>query len=406
VLWTDQPVLALYAQRYNARQSRYIVNVKYIDTPAARLIARSDAPPDMALASYLNSPMVIKRFTRLDFMLSSPSAAEPPSDEELDRRAFYAPLLALGLDGEKQRLLPVSFNLPLVVFKAGDAPTAMLYELDALRKASEAYNQYEQGTNNYISKGFSPLWGTGNDFLLVAAQLAGADFRQTLSGGTFSHRSRIEWNEARLDNAVAYLHSWVTANGGTQAEDEFIYKYFFNPPSVLLASGRIRFAYMASDAYFMLGEQAAVGLDYRYLAASGRTPAREDVALFGIVAGSRAKQACVDFARWLFTTTTQRELLEMLKATWASERSFGIAGGFSALKQVSEVAFPQYYNGLLGHTPPGNALAVSMPLPAMWKAVATGLVLPCLRAGVRGDATRPLRALVDDWQRQQRDTFN
>jgi hypothetical protein len=84
------------------------------------------------------------------------------------------------------------------------------------------------------------------------------------------------------------------------------------------------------------------------------------------------------------------------------ESSFGICGGFSALRVVTEQVFPQFYPDLLGHTPPEEFLSPANILPRNWISLKEQAVLPYLnersRSASRNDVN-PLERRVADWLR-------
>jgi len=106
VLWTDRPEFAIYAQYFNAVQDRYKVEVRFFDSPAQRLM-EEDGHPDIVVASWLNSAQVRPYFRRLDHLFGR---------DGLSRSSFYQRLLTLGTIDGRQFLLPVSYNIPAMVF--------------------------------------------------------------------------------------------------------------------------------------------------------------------------------------------------------------------------------------------------------------------------------------------------
>jgi hypothetical protein len=89
-----------------------------------------------------------------------------------------------------------------------------------------------------------------------------------------------------------------------------------------------------------------------------------------------------------------------------NETLFGIGGGFSAMRTVTEHIFPRYYPGLLGHMPPETALSPPNILPHNWMAIKRQVVLPYLHDRIRGEngdtAAADLDRRVADWFRINR----
>ena len=371
VLWTDRPETALYAQYYNAAQDVYKIEARFIESPAAQL-AESGEKPDIVIASFLNNAKAMSFFEDLRFLFSKST---------LNEDAFYPALLEMGRRGKRQVLLPVSFNLPAVVFapRSGVEPKSpFMLELDEIKEAALAYNR-KDSAGAWTRLGFSPLWDRESEFLFLAARLYGADFTEA--------DGALRWNDGALGQALAALASWLNeSTGSIQAEDDFIYKYFFDPPAKLLADERILFAYMKSSQYFTEAAADGAALDVRWLSREARIPVLEGCVSFGIRKNAAARTAAADFARWFFTDAAQDALLEKSRAVHLDDAIFGIAGGFSALRSVTEFVFPKYYQGLLGRAPPAASLAPFSTLPGDWSEIKSAVVLPYMRDKLRNES--------------------
>jgi hypothetical protein len=398
VLWTERPEFAIYAEVYNASRQRYTIEVRFVDN-AAEQLANPKNIPDIIIGNYLNSPAVKSSLDKIDYLFSK---------NLIDKDSFYPELLRLEAQDKYRYLIPVSFNMPAIFFKNDpEKPLAdnLIIDLDELKTLSAEYNRSERG--NWLRKGFSPIWGADDDFIFITARLFNADFvEEKLSPGRKGYA--LNWNNANLNNAIQYLNDWLMTNGGFQSEEDFIYKYFFNPEPKLIAEGRIRFAYKDSDDYFTMPEDAVnAGLDFRWLSRDGKLPVNEDALFFGIHKKSRAKNAASDFAVWFFNRETQEQLLRLSRDNHLNETVFGIAGGFSTLQIVNESVFPQYYNALQGHIPPPEYLSAAAALPPAWREMKRHVVIPyILENALSQDGTRhALRERLDDWQKLKQGTF-
>ena len=131
----------------------------------------------------------------------------------------------------------------------------------------------------------------------------------------------------------------------------------------------------------------------------------DDPVYIGIPRRARAKNAAETFLKWLYSEETQRSLLEEARRTRAMESSFGIAGGFSALRTVSEKFFPLYYPSLLGRMPPSSLLRVSPALPSAWPAMKDEAILPFLEEAAGAAAPTDLKAELERrllaWQKRR-----
>ena len=196
---------------------------------------------------------------------------------------------------------------------------------------------------------------------------------------------------------------------GINAKKGACFKYFFLPPVRLVQSGRILFTSIGSADLFALGEELRGALDFRWLAGDaeadgggGAIPVAENSTWYGICRRGRAYQAAAAFTRWFFRDDTQSFLLEETKRLRMGENTFGIAGGFSALRSVTEQVFPHFYPALLGHMPPAESLRAPDILPRNWMALKTRVILPWLREQIRADTPPVSRALeqqIANWTR-------
>jgi hypothetical protein len=379
VLGTDRPELASFVEQFNAQQPDLRVQLRFLDSPAEAL--RRDQEADLLIGTSLAGAGEVRALEPLEDLFRG---------NRLDREDFYAPLLAAGAPERRQVLLPLSFCLPAVVFlphNLGEAPPNLGIPLDFLRRIAGAYNQRVRDV--LVREGFSPLWDP--EFLLAAAELRGARFRQEPGG--------LQWNARALEDAIAYLRDWVQqTNGGVESEASFAAKYLYLPPGRLLDEKRIQFYLLRSCELMRVLDEQKEEADFRWLGGPDRILAGDQILFAGIPRSSRRKAQAKAFLLWLFQSDTQTRLLEIGRRQRLGV--FGIAGGFSGLKSVNELAFPQYYPRLIGRIPPEELLQVSGPLPEAWPEMKAQVLVPWLReavsapteAGSSADLAEQLRA--------------
>jgi ABC-type glycerol-3-phosphate transport system substrate-binding protein len=393
VLWSDRPEFAVYGEYYNAAQNKYKVETRYYDYPALELtgiVSNGWFPgktrretPDIVAGSWLKSASTRVYFKPLDNYFK---------DNSLGKDAFYSRLLSMGNIDGKQYLLPVSFNAPMVIFaqnKAELLSNPFTIDFNEMKKLGKNYNVETRGV--YTRMGFSPVWD--DNFLFVAAALYNASFREA---------EPLAWNTHALDNAMDFMFEWIReANSGIQAVDDFTFKYYYNPPAKLALSGRILFAYMDSDDFFTLAEDQRNHLDFRWLAEKDTIPLNEMSVYLGLVENGRSAEAAEAFLLWFFNPQTQKDLMERSARMRMRETSFGIAGGFSAMRQVTEQVFPQFYPDLIRHMPPQDFLSPPNILPGNWSELKERVILPYLHDRARqpnDNGIIPLERRLADWQ--------
>ena len=387
ILWTDSPEFALYGEFFNASQDKYKVEIRYFESPVNKLNEQGEYP-DIVAASWLKSASARTSFRSLDSIFNK---------DGLNPADFYPRLLAMGSIDGHQYLLPVNYNIPAMVFARDYSrlhSNPFTIEMEEIKEQSKAYNVLTRGV--FSRMGFS--LSSNDEFLFVAAILFGAGFREA---------SPIAWDSQALEQSITWIKSWIAeANTGIQAENDFAFKYFYDPPDKLVNSGRILYTFMDSSDFFTLPEERRTNLDFRWIAAKQMIPLKEWGTFYGIHKKTRSLKAAKAFTKWFFTAETQRLLLGMSKNTRLHETSFGIAGGFSAMKTVTEQVFPQFYPALLGRIPPESFLSPPNTLPRNWNAVKERAILPYLRERIRHPTREEVRSLerrISDWYRLNRD---
>lgn len=386
ILWSDRPEFAFYGEYFNATQDQYKVEIRYFDSPAQKLMD-TDVYPDIVAGSWLKSASTRVFFKPLDGFFR---------DKSLSKNAFYSRLLAMGNIDGKQYLLPVSFNAPVVIFareKGEQLSSPFTIGFNEMKKLGKAYNTENNGV--YTRMGFSPT--ADDNFLFITATLFNASFREA---------SPLAWDFAALDRAMTFMHDWTReANTSVQAEEDFTFKYLYDPPAKLALSGRVLFTCIDSNEFFTLVEERRNNLDFRWLAERDTIPLTEGSVYLGLPKKGRSPKAAAAFVRWFFQTGTQRRLLEISKGNRMLETSFGISGGFPALRPVTEQVLPQFYPGLLGHMPPEDFLSPPNILPGNWLMLKERIILPYLHNRVRHsdqEGVYPLERRLSDWLRVNR----
>lgn len=376
-VWTDNPAIAVYVEDYNAGGGPYRVEIEFLEDPARDLAITADHP-DVVIARQLAS-RTVRPFLQDLSRLTAP--------ESLGVERFYERLLALGHDGERRFALPVSFNLPLVLFPAeGPGRSAFALTLDELREATASFNDVVG--ERYVRMGFSPRWDPA--FLTVAARLHGAAFRETAS-------HEVDWNSAGVDRAVDELRSWVAeTNGGSETEDRFERRYLYDPFLKLLSTGRIGAVYSRSDYYFSLPEARREDYSFAWLWDGKRIPVLGTILYAAVPEGSSNRRGAVHFLRWLFDPDVQRGLIE--GAPLKKIGSFGFAGGFSSLPAVNTDSIALRYLDLLGALPQEDLLDFPRVLPTYWDELAAEVIDPWMNRAIATEAeVAELSDLVDAW---------
>ena len=316
-------------------------------------------------------------------------------DETLNESSFYANMLEYGRIEGKQYLIPVSFNLPAVIFSKENeifVEGFSTLSLNQIEECAAAFNR-KNSSGAYTAMGFSPFWD--DDFLYVAAKLWGATFR--------TKESKLLWDEEALISWALATQQWsVERNGGTENEMNFQFKYLYMPGYKQIESGRCLFSYTTSDELFSLTEAQTQDLSFRWICQEGRLPVEDAVTTLALCRHGKNRKNSEMFCAWLFNTQTQKRLLERAAKMNLDTTSFGIAGGFSSIREVNENFYPAFHRELLGKLPPEDLLDLPGQLPSHWESLKKTALLPYLREVAQSteQSSRGLADFVADWVKQ------
>ena len=390
IIWTDISEFVAYSEVFNASQNSVGVVVNYKENPALSLPAAKDEPqPDIIIGPSLRTESVIKQFKALNYMFSS---------HEVNKNLFYPQLLDACKKNGYTYLIPVSFNLPTVMFAASNSSYISdnyMLSLDQIRTAGAAYNEKNEN-NLYTRMGFAPQWNT--DFLCLAAMMNNAMFHEK--------KNTLLWDKNALDSTVSYLRSWTTnANDSFAAEQDFSFKYLFTPAYSQIMSKRCLFAYMSSRELFALTPEQLENVDFRWIHRGNAIPIVDPMITMGIYKHGKNRHGAEQFIKWFFTEKAQKAMLEHVQDMNLSTKTFGIAGGFSTLKGVNEHIFPIYYNPLLVNIPMADYIEALPVLPMHWTNLREKVIDPYLLDAIHTDPEylskiKTLEGRLTDWDKQ------
>ena len=391
VIWTDRSEFASYVELFNKTHSDVKAVVVYKQNPAESLAEpRSSwqgAPPDIVAGHLLKSDRTTRQFVRLDSLFSA---------KRIRRESFYQNILAYGKERSAQLLVPVSFNLPAIIFSetvSASLPQAGAVSLEELRGISAARNQ-KDSNGSFTAMGFAPSWSS--DFLYASARLFHADF--TRKDATFA------WNQEGIDAFSQFMREWTaTNNASTAAEQEFSFKYLYTPAIKYILSGHGTFAFISSSELFQHTSEQLQGIDFRWLSHGDEIPVADDIVSMGIYRKSGKKKPAREFLQWFFTAETQHSLLDRRDELNLGSMGHSIAGGFSSIKSVSDNILQRYYGNLAGDMPADEQLAVPGVLPLRWQSLKARVVLPYLQdisSTEKYASARTLEQRLEDWKKQ------
>ncbi len=383
VLWTDCVDFVSYTELFNSSQDKIkVIAIYKDDLTGAMPPAKNEACPDIIAGAFLRSGMQKKYFSRIDSLFGK---------NALSKEIFYPFFLEAGQSNEKQYLLPVSFNLPALVFHTNNYDYAQnaFFSFDDIKAASQKFNE-KNGDGTYDAMAFGPHWNS--DFLYLMFKTAGVNY--TVQNGT------LVYPEGTFQSTVNAINEWSEQiNGGVQNELDFAFKYLYMPFHDQLQSGRSLFAYASSDRLMSLPEDQLEKLDFRWICNDGKIQVEDDAIMMGIHSASKNKAAAKKFLIWFMSEDSQKKMLERKFAMRLRTQTFGIASGFSAIQSVNKNIFPLYYRHLMSNIPMGDYLKMPQTFISDWSYIKSKIILPFILASTEESApqTKPLANLYDEY---------
>jgi len=369
-LWTNVPELAAYVEKFNASQRDWQILVEYKDDPAPLLLTPG-RKADLVVARGLASTEVKDTMVPLEFLFDGGSLA---------KASFYRRITEAGQQGERFKLLPVSFDLPVLVFSRKVVPDLQGFsiDLDALKALGNGFTPTsDQKVPRKLA--FSPRW---ESFGLTLLQLRGASFQEGFQG-------TLTWDSARLVEGNGRLRTWPSP--GWDATTEFQRKYLQGDPTPPLTAGRVQFYPMTLAEFASRPWEERRDLDFRFVDQGGRVAASDNTVWAGIPSSSLTRGAGERFLRWFFQTDVQKKLL--LQTRSDDDRNFGLARGLSSLVATNQGPLTEAFPEMAGRLPGPDDINFWGTLPADWSVLKSAVLRPWLETSDGTEAT--LRMALD-----------
>lgn len=388
VIWTDCPEFSQYIELFNKTHKDNSAILVYKENPALSLPAQKDeVVPDIIIGSWLRNENTTKYFKQLDSIFDRKSISDTD---------FYPQLLESGKIRKTQYLLPVSFNLPAIIFSTKNSHLISEHytlTLEQIRASASGYN-VKNKDGVYSRIGFTPL--SNENFLYLTTKLHKVDIRDG--------KNQLEWNEENLQKNIEYMREWVrTDNTSAQVEEEFAYKYLFMPYYRQVTSDRTLFAYTTSDVLFKAMNNQDLQVDYRWICEDNVIPIEDSYTMLGIYKKAKNLVGATEFITWFFQAQNQKQILDRKEALNLNTDLFGIVGGFSSIRDVNEHILPVYYTQLLSNLPPAQMLEVPQKLPVRWDSMKSSVIDVYLKQSVveedKNNVT-PIRSLEAEWRKK------
>ena len=383
ILWTDKPEMAAYVEEFNSIQNKYRIEIVYKKEPGSAL-AKTEIPGDIIIAEFLNAPGTIELFGSLE---------EVYKDDKMDLSIFYKGLLDLGYKQDELVLLPVSFNLPTLMFKKtidlDDIPSFYMNQED-IKNASINFNN--KSDTKFEVMGFSPRWET--EFLFINTVLLETNFKMLGTGV-------LSWDKQKLLESLEASRNWsIEINGGLEHEEDFTTKYLYNPSYKLIEENRILFYYSDLVVFFGIAPEKRKNMDFRWIASNNKIPILGNILFSGIPEKAKNKKGSIEFLHWFFNPETQKKLLKSSQIKRMD--TFGLANGFSSLPEINKNELAMIYPNLIGKIPQESSLIFPQALPLYWTEIKNKVIKPWLdeQTGA-APSDNTLQKVIEEWLKQR-----
>ena len=391
VIWTDNSEFAPYIEYFNKTHQNKAVLI-YKENPASALSSnQSDIQPDLVIGSWLVNEQTKKYFEPLDYLFER---------KFISSQDFYEVLLQVGKFSKRQYILPVSFNLPAIIFsRTNESYLEDNYtiSLEQLKRSGEAYNKKNKnGTFNTM--GFAPE--SNDNFLYLVTKIQGANYRE-IKGNYFT------WEPSALLESIKFLENWINeANGSSQIERDFVYKYLSVNDDKRVTQGKTLFAYTTSDKLFKLSKQQLSKIDYRWLQNEKKLPVEDSMLMMGIPKQTENHYGAAEFISWFYNPETQQKLLERKFEMNLDTNKFGIANGFSAIRDVNEHILPVFYTTLLSNIPQADSFKVYDKKPLRWERIKQKVIIPYNKDSLTSNGTKKVLSIDERYSEWRKQGFN
>lgn len=368
---SSSPDVAFLAEWFNVSQSQYRVIFNFASDSRETLNQRLF--PDLIIDTNLQDTLLSVDYHTLPSSLANP-------------KTVYPDLLQPGKTGNRQKLLPLAFNLPLIAYAhtPGKDEFPLFQSFNELADNAAAYNRRNQW--EYTRMGFSPLWDA--DCLFLAYRQFGLQFIP-MSKGFYADGASLQKAQQRLD-------AWIqTTVGNLPLEKIYRDKYHRYPGYLLLEHNQALFYYYDTKTFFQIPPEHRAKLAFSWIGTDNRVPALEEVLFAGIPQHGNAKKGALAFLQWIQSPENQRRFIR--KKNELGIDGFGLLGGFSSLIEVTEDFFPLVYPILDSKLPAADQIAFSVDLPLQLIEAKNEIIKNWMMKKAQGINEWDLNMEIDRW---------
>lgn len=375
---SSSPDAAFFAEQFNSAQNREKVQFIYTDD-SKEYLKNNSLTPDIIIDWNINNSLKQLNFNKLNRLVK-------------DESDYYKQLMESGKDKNRQRMIPLSFNLPCVSFKhtPGLPEYPISITLDEISIASSAFNK--ENNREYLQVGFYPAWERSSLFL--SYKLLGLKFIPKEDAFIVDRQSLID-SQKKLNTWLAELAPFA------KKEQIFRDKFINKPGYLILSDQKVLFYYYSSQDYFTINEKDRTPLLYSWISDGTKIEASAKILYAAIPEKVENSAGATAFLRWILNKENQKKIL--MKKNSTGINSFGLFNGFSSIKSVNEDVYAQLYPQLKDRFPIENEINFPNDIPLGLIAASDSIISQWMYQELNKKNEFPLPVELDKWVKQQPD---
>lgn len=368
--------VAFFAEQFNAVQNKEKILFLYFDDTRESL--NLDQIPDIII-----DHNIIDIHGRINLKDLSSTLG--------NKKRYYKGLLNCGKIHNRQRFVPLSFNLPILSYKhtQGNNEYPPFLDLHEIEKYASPLNQATR--YEYKSIGFSPFWDL--EALYMAYRLLGLQF--STKNELFSFPQEI------LTQSHEKVQKWLEKLVPDLLMEEFFRdKYRNTSGDRLIQEELVRFFFYTTNSYFKTTPQVQKENLFSWLSLQNQVLAIEDFLYAAIPNNANNSRGAKKFLKWLLSEKTQKFLID--KKIEIGYESFGLCDGFSPLKAVNEKKLSSLYPAFaLSPIPKEEQIIFPKSMPIGYPQAKKQVIEPWLYKNLLGTNEMDLGFEINRWVNQQ-----
>lgn len=372
---SSSPDIAFFAEQFNATQRKHKILFHYTENCREYLI--QEQIPDIVFDWNIQDTVQRINYKTLRSVVKS-------------KNRYYTELLNQGKIHGRQKMIPLTFNLPTVIYKhtPGEAEYDNYINFKQIGEIAQNWNRQNQ--YEYLRLGFSPLWN--QEAFYLAYRIFGLKFSNKEEGFTVNQNS--------LEAAEKSINHWTEVLiPDLDKEQSFRDKYRKTPGYRLVEEEKVLFFYYQTNDFFQIPQSYRSNQLFAWLTDGTKILCDESFLFAAIPEKTKNTKGAYAFLAWLLKPEVQKMLIN--KKNKEGYTGFGLCEGFSIVKEVNEEFFPQFYPELKAKIPKESEILFPEFIPSGFSLAKEEVIPDWLVQKLLGKNEMDLAFELDKWSKQQ-----